>query len=54
MIMQRWPLARPEYIEAAWKMDDQLEKINQCPLLFVEYAVGLEPAAFAAFFAVDS
>jgi hypothetical protein len=44
--------ARPaEYAEAAWKMDDQLERINQCPLLFVEYAVGIEPAAFVGFFA---
>jgi len=43
--------APAEYVEAAWKMDDQLEKINQCPLLFVEYAVGVEPAAFAGFFA---
>ena len=43
--------ARPQdYIAAAWQMDDQLEKIKQCPMLFVEYAVGLEPDDFARFF----
>jgi hypothetical protein len=39
------------YIEAAWNLDDQLEKINRCPVLFVEYAAGLEPATFVEFFA---
>ncbi len=39
-----------ECIAAAWKADDQLEKIPNCPLVFVEYAVGLEPAAFLNFF----
>ena len=39
-----------DYIAAAWKMDDQLEKIPKCPMLFVEYAVGLEPVDFARFF----
>ena len=41
---------REDYIAAAWQMDDQLEKISQCPMLFVEYAVGLEPDDFARFF----
>jgi len=39
-----------DYIAAAWKMDDQLEKIPKCPMLFVEYAVGLEPGDFTRFF----
>jgi len=39
-----------DYIAAAWKLDDQLEKIPQCPILFVEYAAGLEPGDFARFF----
>jgi hypothetical protein len=41
---------RDEYIAAAWKIDDQLEKIAACPILFVEYAAGLEPADFERFF----
>jgi len=39
-----------DYIAAAWKLDDQLEKIPACPMLFVEYAVGLEPGDFTRFF----
>jgi len=39
-----------DFIAAAWKLDDQLERINQAPMLFVEYAVGLEPSDFARFF----
>jgi hypothetical protein len=39
-----------DYIAAAWKMDDQLERIKKCPVLFVEYAVGLEPGDFVRFF----
>jgi hypothetical protein len=39
-----------DYIAAAWKMDNQFEKISQCPMLFVEYAVGLELDDFARFF----
>ena len=41
---------RSDYVAAAWKLDEQLEKIGQCPFLFVEYAAGLEPADFARFF----
>jgi hypothetical protein len=41
---------RNDYVEAAWKMDDRLEKIRGCPMIFVEYAVGLEPVEFAQFF----
>jgi len=41
---------RTDYIDAAWKMEGQLEKINQCPMLFVEYAAGLAPADFIRFF----
>ncbi len=39
-----------DYVDAAWLVDNQLEKINRCPILFVEYAVGLEPAEFVRFF----
>jgi hypothetical protein len=39
-----------DYVAAAWRMEDQLEKIRECPMLFVEYAAGLEPATFARFF----
>ncbi|MCX6905482.1 MAG: hypothetical protein NTW03_18795, partial [Verrucomicrobia bacterium] len=43
--------ARPDdYIAAARKMDGQLKGIGRCPMLFVEYAVGLDPADFARFF----
>jgi len=42
---------RPDYVAAAWKIDDQLEKIGGSPLIFVEYAAGLEPDDFARFFA---
>jgi hypothetical protein len=41
---------REDYINAAWKLDAQLEKISKCPTLFIEYAVGLEPADFTRFF----
>jgi hypothetical protein len=41
---------KQDYIEAAWKMEALLEKIPECPMLFVEYAVGLEPADFVRFF----
>jgi hypothetical protein len=39
-----------EYISAAWRLEGQLEKIAQCPMVFVEYAAGLEPADFVRFF----
>lgn len=39
-----------EYVEAAWKIEGQLEKIANSPRLFVEYTAGLEPADFARFF----
>jgi hypothetical protein len=43
--------ARPqEYLNAALEMESWLEKLDPCPLLFIEYATGLEPATFAAFF----
>jgi hypothetical protein len=41
---------RNDYVGAAWKLDEQLEKIDHCPILFVEYAAGLEPTEFAQFF----
>jgi hypothetical protein len=43
-------LRRNDYVGAAWKLDEQLEKIDHCPMLFVEYAAGLEPTDFAQFF----
>ena len=42
---------RAECIDAAWKLDAQLEKIQRGPRLFIEYAVGLEPGDFIQFFA---
>ena len=39
-----------DYLAAAWKLDDQLEKIDRGPILFVEYAAGLDPGDFAQFF----
>lgn len=39
-----------DYVAAAWKLDDELERINQSPTLFVEYAAGLEPHDFVSFF----
>lgn len=41
---------KQEYVAAAWKLDDQLERIDQCPVLFVEYAAGLNPSDFVQFF----
>lgn len=41
---------RDEYIAAAWSLDNQLETIHHSPILFVEYAAGLEPADFTRFF----
>lgn len=47
---QAMVLRTAECIEAAWKLDTQLEKIQQRPILFIEYAVGLEPRDFIQFF----
>lgn len=45
-------VSRPQdFLRAAREMEVRLEKIDQCPMLFIEYAVGLEPSAFATFFA---
>jgi hypothetical protein len=41
---------REDALRSAWEMDSRLAKIGRCPMLFVEYAVGLEPNTFAAFF----
>ena len=38
------------YVDAAREMNRQLLQLNFGPLLFIEYAVGLEPAEFATFF----
>ena len=39
-----------EYFRAALEMEAWLEKVFGAPLLFIEYAAGLEPSAFAHFF----
>jgi hypothetical protein len=39
-----------EYFRAAVEMEALTEKVPGAPLLFIEYAAGLEPSAFAAFF----
>lgn len=39
------------YIDAAREMNRQLLKLDPGPVLFIEYAVGLEPSEFATFFA---
>ncbi len=41
---------REDYITAAWKLESQLEKLPRSPMLFIEYAVGLETADFMGFF----
>jgi hypothetical protein len=41
---------REDYFRAAREMESRLAHIDRCPMLFVEYAVGLEPNTFAAFF----
>ena len=42
---------RKDFLRAAREMDFRLSKIDRCPMLFIEYAVGLEPNTFAGFFA---
>ena len=43
--------ATPEvFLRAAREMDAMLRTVHPCPLLFVEYAAGLEPRVFADFF----
>ncbi len=37
-------------IDAAWRLDNQLDSIYRCPTVFVEYAAGLESADFVRFF----
>jgi len=42
---------RPEnFLRAARKLNLRLQPIDHCPLVFVEYAAGLEPEVFADFF----
>ncbi len=41
---------RADYLAAAWQLDNELEKIDGAPMVFVEYAAGLEPADFTRFF----
>jgi hypothetical protein len=43
--------ARPgAYLEAAREMEARLREIRASPILFIEYAAGLDPAVFARFF----
>jgi hypothetical protein len=39
-----------DFVNAAAAMENQLAQIRTCPILFVEYAAGLEPRMFARFF----
>ncbi len=39
-----------EYISAINRIESQLKKINACPLLFIEYATGLNPERFVELF----
>jgi hypothetical protein len=41
---------RKDYIDAARWTNDRLQKIDRCPVLFIEYAIGMDPADFAQFF----
>src|SRR5437762_6197699 len=41
---------REDSLRVARDMETRLAKIGRCPMLFVEYAVGLEPDTFARFF----
>ena len=41
---------KAEYLDAARQMNRQLQKVEQCPMLFIEYAAGLEPGDFTGFF----
>src|SRR5437762_10913314 len=42
---------RQDFLRTAREMESRLTKIDRGPMLFIEYAVGLEPSTFAAFFA---
>lgn len=39
-----------DYVQAAQEMNSRLKQIENCPWLFIEYAAGVELAAFVAFF----
>jgi hypothetical protein len=41
---------RKDFLRAARELDSRLATIDRCPMLFIEYAVGLELDAFAGFF----
>jgi hypothetical protein len=44
-------VTRPEsVVRVARELDSLLARIDRCPMLFIEYAVGLEPERFARFF----
>jgi hypothetical protein len=39
-----------DYLSAVYRIESELKEINECPYLFIEYAVGLEPDHFLEFF----
>jgi hypothetical protein len=39
-----------EYVKGAQALQSRLAQIHRCPILFVEYAAGLDPRMFAQFF----
>jgi hypothetical protein len=41
---------RESFLQVARELDSRLGQIDRCPMLFIEYAVGLEPETFAGFF----
>ena len=41
---------RDDCLRAAREMESRMATIDRCPILFIEYAVGLEPNTFAGFF----
>jgi hypothetical protein len=47
---QQVMLEKPrDYLTAVRRINDRLRRIVNCPVLFIEYAVGLEPATFVEF-----
>jgi hypothetical protein len=44
------PARHADYVAAAWKLEEMLEDLGEGPMVFVEYAAGLEPGSFTRFF----
>jgi hypothetical protein len=51
---QAMVLRKEEYLNAARRMDAELHRMTQSPMLFIEYAAGLEPEDFVNFFSKSS